>query len=329
MPEPTTVTPAPVESSEALASLTSAQRGHWRLTGEFPTGHADAPTDTAEAAEADADDSQPDTTAATAEPEPAQEAKAPETPEPKKLGNPRKDREARMFQAIERERAAVARAEAAERKAAELEAKFSTHAPAAPSTQVPPSAPAPAVPTGEPKLEDFLNDIDPYASLAKATAKWEVAEFKRTLEAQAQERNQAERRRQMFNEVVAKYPDFAERLQNPEVGNLYIPAHIWDALDRSPARAEILNFFSERPDEARRLAASDPVEALLELGRVSAGPARAAVPSLAPPPSAPPPPLTLGSRPSQPEDPTVSALEAKDFLRYKHAANRREMAGKR
>lgn len=331
MSEPT---PAAVlaDSSDALAALTPAQRDQWRMTGEIPTSEPAPSAESASAAPSDVSDPAETTAGApvesSVESDAADEA-VPQTPsEPKKLGNPRKDREARMFQAIERERAATARAEAAERRAAELEAKLKTpeSAPPAPASD---TAPGPA---GKPKLADFLDQPDPYEAHAEAMAEWKadqkLQQFRQELESRAQADAIRQRRGKLFEQTVAKYPDFAERLQDPDVYNLPIPEFVWNAIEKSSASTEILHHFSERPDEARRIAALDPVAALLELGKFSAG-ASAAVPSPAPHPSAPPPPLTLGSRPSQPEDSVTSAVAAGDFLRYKHAANRRELAGKR
>lgn len=324
MSEPTAESLPTVDSSEALASLTSAQRESWRLTGEMPAAEpvaTDADPDTAEDDEPTVEAKAPEDAA------PAQDEPKTDPEPPKKIGNPRKDREARMFQAIEREKAATLRAEAAERKAAELEARYSGQPPPAAGNGQP-QAPAPAAPTGEPQIEHFLDQPDPYAALAKATAKWELAEFKRELEAKQQHETVMTHRRKIFEAAVAKYPAVAERLADPAVANLPIPQFMWDAIDRSPASAEILNFLSERPDEGRRLAALDPVAALLELGQFSAA-RPSSVPSPASLPSAPAPPTMLGSRPAQPEDAVSSAVAAGDFRRYKDAANRRELAGKR
>lgn len=335
-------TPTTVESSDTLASLTPTQREHWRLTGEVKAVETPAP-----AQESDSDDETPDETPKPAEPGPdeAVEKADAETPAPEapKKGNPRKDREARMFQAIEREKAAVARAEAAERKAAELEARLRPDGAAAPR---PPSQPQL---TGDGKFVDYDGSVwdfsgpednwidqfsaagkpDPYASMSAVLSRREGLRIRQELAQEQQQAAVKERRVKLFDQTVAKYPDFRERLQDPDVYNLQIPEYIWKALETSSASAEILHHFSERPDEARRLAGLDPVAALLELGRFSAGPPNGTVPPRASTPSAPPPPVTLGSRPSQPDDPVTSALSAGDFRRYKDAANRRDVAGKR
>ena len=117
-------TPAAHESRDALASLTDTQRSKWLETGELPQpkeAKAETKAEPSTSTEAAPSDTPADGTT----PQPSSE------PDDKpKVAKPRHDINARLGQLAEKARLATERAEAAERKAAELEAgRAATSAP--------------------------------------------------------------------------------------------------------------------------------------------------------------------------------------------------------
>jgi hypothetical protein len=290
---------------DVLGALTPTQRDHWRLTGELPESKVDPAPVAGEPLQAESD--------LPATPEPVE----PST-EPEKLGKPRSDMRARLGQEVERTKAATARAEAAERRAAELEARL----------QPAPQTAAPVAPTGEPTLDQFLDQPDPYAALSKATALWAVAQFQQQQIAE-QGARAITARRQAINEAgEAKYADWGESLTAPDVTNIPLPPYVMQLLHESDLSVDVLYHLSKHPAEVRALAAMEPLAAAKTIGsletRLSGDTSRPAAKTTS---DAPRPPTTLGTKPAVPGDDVEAAVKAGDFSRYRELANAREMAG--
>lgn len=313
---PATAEPTPKPNK--LESMTKAERLEWRLKVGRPS---DAPAPTPTPTEPPANES---TESADAESDSDQ---APQ-PEPT-TGKPRHDMKARLSQLAEQRRMAEARAERAEKMAAELAAKLSPQEPA------PKEAAAP-VETGEPKLEDFLDAPDPIAAHAKAMALWAVNQFKQEL-AQAQTEQQLTQTVESIRKAgAAKYADWKER-QTSDAARIEMPPHVVEAIlvDLPPElSADVLYHLSDHPDEARALAAMEPRAAVLKIGTLSA---TLAQPKVEPTPRTPPktvsdapaPGVTLGGRAAAPADELEAARKSKDFRRFREEFNRRELAKKK
>jgi hypothetical protein len=143
------------------------------------------------------------------------------------------------------------RADEAERKLAELQSK--------------PAAPA----SDEPTLESFDFDEDAYK---KALIKHQVAEAVREqteASRQVAVRESAEQTQAAFNERIAALnkPDFNDVASAiPE-----LPNGVADALVQSENGAELIYHLGTHLDMADKLANMSPQQAMMELGRISAG----------------------------------------------------------
>lgn len=315
---------APIETpskpQDALLSLSESQRETWLKTGDLPSTP-------------DPETSTPEPTAETAEALPAQteareDATSAQPPvEEPKTGKPRSDINARLGQLSEQKRQAIERAEAAERRAAELEAKLN----GGPTATVP-DAPSPAVKGDkEPDLSDFTDQPDPLGAWTKAMVKWELAQDRKWQAQQAEWDRVASRVEQIKAEGSKKYPDWDERMSAPDVATITLPPDTNRLVRDSEFSVDVLYHLSTHPAEARALAAMEPLAAAKEIGKLetrlsgsSASRPAASPPSHATPPPAPP--TTLGKKPASPSDELADALERGDTGRYIELANQRELA---
>lgn len=316
-------------AGDVLSSLTSEQRGAWLKTGELPG---------AETTAAPATD-------APAEGEPAEPSK------PTKTASPRHDINARLGQLSEQKRTAEARAEAAERRVAEFEARAAA-APPATTTEAKSEPVAAQPPTGQrvyqtPKgvidfssedpgkiVEQFiaLGYDDPYAAMNWFTPKAMLHFQQQDRSAQDQESRVKTEFEKTYAEVRAKYPDWSRDVLDTPDMNFEIPGTTIGLILDSPNRADVIYYFSEHPAEGRKIAAMGPLAAARALGAlettlsaVSSTPATRKTVS-----SAPAPGPILGSRhQSGAGDDLEDAARTGDTRRYIDLANQRELAERR
>jgi hypothetical protein len=110
---------------------------------------------------------------------------------------------------------------------------------------------------------------------------------------------------QRLAEASQKYPDIAEKVMDPNLpqfGSLN-PA-VRDALLTSPNFGDVAYFLASNPQEAWRLAQTHPVQAVMELGQLSAR-LGAAPPRVS---NAPSPPRELGSSETVTRDPSGMSM---------------------
>jgi hypothetical protein len=228
----------------------------------------------------------------------------------------------RIDKAVKAQRDAERRAEASEARARELEAK-STSAPSSVSSSV--SAPSAS---DEPKIDDFLNEPDPYAALIRAHGTWAatraLAEHDARLAIQAIAA-------QSDQDGRAQFPDWDEVINSDFARTFDVPPHLLAAIRTSDQSAALRYYLASHPDDARALAADPPVKALVALGTLAAhldsashgSERRMVTHSQAKPPTKP----LRGSTPSAPSatapDPATTKLS--DWIRINNALDRRRM----
>jgi len=231
--------------------------------------------------------------------EPDQEADPVEAaaPDPKKA-KPREDPHARISQAIARQREAERRAEAAERRAAELEAV--RRAPAEGARHVSDRERYLSMPNA-PREEDYERYSDYTADQAIFIADQRYAEREQAAQRTAAQR-QAEQAREAVNTafisrieaVSAQDPTFLDGiaqhvLEIPTFDSLQPGESVtaWHVIGEEIRRSEqvvgLMQFFTQHPDELQRFATLPPREltrsmAILEsrIGAAPSGPARPA-----------------------------------------------------
>lgn len=148
---------------------------------------------------------------------------------------------------------------------------------------------------GEPKLDSFETYEDYVAALAeyKADQKIQAWEQSRQQETQAQAQ---ERQRQEFearaDDFRQQHPDYDVVALNPQ---LPVSAAMAEAIQMADNGPELLYTLGQNPAEAARLAALPPLQAAIELGRMTTAPKPASAPKTRT--NAPPPvePLSGGS----------------------------------
>ena len=311
------VVAAPVASdpvSRSLDSLSDTDLQAWRATGEFPqVTDAAAASSTAkpaeQAAQTEAVKDKPAASDAVASPTPGADKRIPEL-----LADRARERD---------------RAERAERRLQELEARHTqprTDAQPAASSPAPaglvkPNPEAFAYGTADPEYLEALTDF----KVASATAKQreEFAEGQR----QATAREEAQRVTKAFEEKAAaaraKHADFdAIAMLAPTEIQQGSAADLWVLEDE--AGAEILYHLQQPANaaERRRILALGPREQLKELVRL--GDRLTADPAVARHTNAPPPPPTLQTRPT-PGDDVERAAASGDTGAYIEIANAAEM----
>lgn len=324
-------TPA-ASSGDVLSSLTAEQRGAWLKTGELP------------GSETPAEAAAPNETPA--------ETPAETAAKPAKTASPRHDINARLGQLSEQKRAAEARADAAERRATELEARESARSAPAPQA-TPVTAPAAAAQPPAPRLYqtpkgpiDFASDDpnqivqqfialgydDPYAAMNLFTPKAILHFVEQDRQTHEQQTRAKDAINATFAEVNEKYPDWSANTLKRSALDFPIPATTAGMIFDSPVRADVIYYLSEHPAEGRAIAAMDLLAAARAIGAlestlsaVSSTPATRKTVSDAPPPS-----QILGSRhQSGAGDDLEDAVRTGDTRRYIDLANQRELAERR
>lgn len=324
----------PVDSSSALASLSTAELRAYEQTGAFPDKKAPA-------AAAPAGDDAPAVDA---------QGKAITGQDGKPVSKRQQAINDRIRESVDRATATErARADAAERKIAELEARATGAQPPAPKAEKP--AAQPAAGDKEPSLEDFLDAPDPYLALTNALVKFRVQEAlgarDKESAAATQQRAEQDAVRQFVDSYaekeqafIATTPDYADRtLALRQMLDVRMP------LDRAAIDAgpEMILHLAEHPDDVQRigrLAQSNLPAALRELGKLEAtltktspspalespAPAQPQAKQLS---DAPAPGTTLGKRAADTVDEADGALKRGDFRAYADAQNRKELAAAR
>jgi hypothetical protein len=138
----------------------------------------------------------------------------------------------------------------------------------------PPEPPAPGVvDSAYPTIDQFLNDADPYAALAKAIGKYEA---KAAVDAYRQQQQQEAARGEVLERVSAiveagqkKYADWQAVVADSDAATIPMPEMTLAALHRLENAEDVIYYLGQHPDEARVLAAHDPMQALLTLGALS------------------------------------------------------------
>jgi hypothetical protein len=95
----------------------------------------------------------------------------------------------------------------------------------------------------------------------------------------------------------------------------------------SPSAVKLLVHLSEHPDELDALATLTPAAVIRRMAKLEAQLDAPAIPPRKTVSTAPPLTTTLGTRPSVAGDPIDSAIKSGDYLRFRDAANARDMAG--
>jgi DNA repair exonuclease SbcCD ATPase subunit len=266
-------------------------------------------------------------------------------------GKPRKNAESRVQELLAERARERSRAEAAERRLAELEAKQ--------TPDVQPAAPSPA-PAAFPSYDAYLT-AHPEASYedyldARADSRAE-ARYK----ALKQEEAQTSQRITRTESIQKRDQQFAERIQtalkaDPEfltnVSDDVKALKPFDAirdskgrwteqptakhaiaeeLVSSPVAPQLMRHFTDHPEDLSRLATMHPRELLKEMGKLEA---RFTAPSGSRPApktvtDAPEPPTVLGRKPSASADPADAAVQADDVSAYRAARQAQRLAGLR
>lgn len=182
-------------------------------------------------------------------------------------------------------RAAIERAEAAERERDELRARL---------TPPPPPPPQPVVDTAKPKASDYSDAFQYAEALAdwKFDQKWSEVERK---EAEKAAQAQAEKARTTFSErvaqVKAEVPDYDKILKESDVA---VSDPVRDAIIKNPQGPRILLKLAQEPELAKSLEKMDVLDQLMTIGEIAADLRR---PPLA---AAPPPPVARAPAPITP-----------------------------
>lgn len=321
--------PAPVDATPDLATLSPADLASWRATGEIPSP---PPADSASAA--------PDAPASSTEESSAAVSEtAPTSPAPKR-GNA----DTRVQELLAERHELRERLAALERRQAEI---APSPAPATPTTDDPPSLEAViAQPNiAAPRLSEsqfFASFPDAsYGEYARYIARYELAadrEQDRQQRVQAATHQAVETRVTTFLErrqaAIAADPSFAERISEAVATAVpldllapHVPPgpHNLAAQEivESPVAPQLMLHYSQHPDEWQALTHLSPPGVVRAVAKVAA---RFETPSLTPKTvsDAPAPPRTLGTRAAQPADEVEGAVVRGDFLTYRSAMNRRE-----
>lgn len=314
----------PHTSSDTLRALSADQRAEWRLTGKLP----EASTTLVKADDADSAPAAADVPPVSTEtPKPADSEPAADTP-----GKDLKSKE--RFETM----SATAKTEKAraDRLQAQLDAMM---AHPAPKTDAPAAASSPATP--EPKTAAFPDFATWSADAANADkvyedyldartdARWNAKEAARVAAETVQRQTSTFQTR--LDAAKTTIPDFEARVR---AANPVLSAPMFDVIKKSDVGPELMIHLVEHPDDARRICALDPIDAIVEMGVLKAqivsvrapvktddAPAKELVLS-----KAPAVPDTAGSKPTVESDPVAAALNRKDFTAFKNAANAAEMA---
>lgn len=208
--------------------------------------------------------------------------RASEAPTPKKK-NPQARIDAVVREREDARREAVRVREESQAELARVRAEFQAQIDALQPKENP--APPP-VPEGEPKLEDFADQPDPYAAHVRALAKYDLKQEMQARE-QAAERARSEHETQQrqfaqeqqererlasFGQKIAKAIEANPDLQAvfDAVGDLPISRPMADAMMESDAPERIAVYFQHHPEEAERIAALPAKSAFSAIVRLDA-----------------------------------------------------------
>lgn len=190
---------------------------------------------------------------------PAADAGAEQDPEAEgEQPKPRRSAQERINDLTRDMRAAERRAEAAERRAAEIEAR------------VPKADPKPAAdPDPEPDPADYpFGETDPgyIKALGSHTARQEFARLTREHEQRTQVRTVEQSWEQRQADFAKTKPDFFEVFDRDWVCSRTMA----DAIKTSEEGAAVAYHLAQNPEEARRIAALNPLAQVRELGKLEA-----------------------------------------------------------
>lgn len=178
--------------------------------------------------------------------------------EPKKKGNPKIEQ--RFSELTEQRRKAEERAEAAEKKAAELEAKIN-----------PPKLDPITEKIGpKPKKEDYTDPFDYAADLSQWSAKSAIQEKEVSDQKAAKDRESAkvvETWQARLRAVKAEIPDWEETVQGSDVS---VSDQVRDAIIESDLGPKILYHLAGHPEVAEKIRTMTVTGALREIGKIEA-----------------------------------------------------------
>ena len=235
----------------------------------------------------------PAPTEKTVEPAKAKEAETPDE-KPKGKGN----YERRLDRAYRREAEAKARADLAERRAQELEAKFN----------------APKLVEGEPKIDQF-SDIEEYA---KAKADWKAQEAVKEHEARRRHESARSEHQKVLRDWEDKVADAGEKYDDfDQVVGKFVPNSYWGfAMAEADNGADIAYYLSKNPKELQRITALAPRSQIREIGKLEAK--LSATPATPKQPSKAPAPITPVSGTAQPESGIRDGMSFEEFRKVRN-----------
>lgn len=192
-----------------------------------------------------------------AEPEPVKADTERDSAGKFKKGNPRHDPNARVAEATAESArlkselaAAVARAEAAERRVQEPAQRGA-------EADRPEQVRLAGIQSAAPKLEDFLDQPDPYASLSTATARYEVARILSAERAAQEVAKITDANTARFTKAMADDPELPGLMAAADDAMIKagadprapVPAVICEAIRRSEQGPDIVRYLGSHPEE--------------------------------------------------------------------------------
>jgi hypothetical protein len=206
-----------------------------------------------------------------------------------------------------------------------------------PGRQPEDSSPA-AIPTGAPRLDQFLDQPDPYAAHTQATADWARQQAVQDVMGFLRQQAVVEQAQQAMTDLRAageeRHPDYLEVMQG-EAGQIILPPYVHevlrDATVPAEVRADVVYHLGTHADEARALAAAPPITAVLTLGKLlhqyAAAPSGSAeVPKVRS--TARPPIKPVGASATIPVTGPVESAEKSTFLAFKRSEDAAEQRRK-
>jgi hypothetical protein len=340
MPDEPIAESSPAEAQEqspvarpSLESLSTSERDHWRLTGEFPGAQQDQQDTSTEAAA---------TAAEPAEQAASTDATPPPASEPGKPAKKAKNADTRVQELLAERHQLQERLAAYERG----------EQPSAQPTDASRAASSPAAADGD-TFPDFdtwaaepANEGKSYETYTRALVRYELEQEQQQVQRFTVIRARSEAFGQRFEAAKTADPSFVTSLSDAVLqmqpvdalppGAPVRPINIVaQEIIQSEQATSLLRHFSEHPDELRVLESASPsaiVRAITRLEAKYEDQAGSSPAATTPPRSqitkAPAPPPTLGSRPAAPANEAESALARGDFNAYREAMNRQELAAR-
>lgn len=262
----------------------------------------------------------------------AEVAAAPETRNADGTFKPKKDAvQARIDKAVKAHREEQRRADAAEAKARDLEARLA--ASAKPVEKAEPEKPPAPVADGRPTLDQWVkdhpNDPDPLTSFSIAAAEWVSDQRDKKAQAARDQAAFQDRRQDVDAAGREQFQDWQEVISSDFGKNFVFPPHLFNAIFNADQAPALIHYLGTHPDEARALAAEPLHASLVSLGTLSArlAPARdgsgtrPVVHSKAKPLTKP----LRGSTPSAPatSEPDPETTSLSDWIKLGNARDRR------